>query len=82
MRSVGDVEDMVFGDRSDDRVQDVACPDSVVCLGFSVAFEQEIDGVQWPAFLQELAFGGHFNHVSGGRNVAEHSGMDNRVGRF
>ena len=57
MRSVGDVEEIVFGDRFGDRVQDVAWPDSVVCLGLSVAFEQEIDGVQWPAlFLQELTF--------------------------
>ena len=45
MRSVVDVEDMVFGDRFDDRVQKVAWPNSVVRLEFGVVFEQEIDGV-------------------------------------
>ena len=45
MRSVGDVEDTVFGDRFDDRVQGVALSDSVVRVGFSVALEQETDGV-------------------------------------
>ena len=45
MRSVGNVEDTVFGDRLDDKVQDVARSDSVVCVEFSVAFEQETDGV-------------------------------------
>ena len=56
----------MFGGRSNDRVQDVAWPDSVVCLEFSVALEQKIGGVQWAAFLQELTFGGHFNHALGG----------------
>ena len=32
---------IVLGDRSDDRVQDVAWPNSVVRREFSVAFEQE-----------------------------------------
>ena len=45
LRSVVDVEGIVFGDRFDNRVQDVARPDSVVCLKFCVAFEQEIDEV-------------------------------------
>ena len=46
---------MVFGNRFDDRVQEVAWPDSVVRLELlGVVFEQEIDGVQWPALLQEL----------------------------
>ena len=46
IRLVGDVEDMVFDDRFDNRVQDVAWPDSVMFLELSVVFEQEIDGVQ------------------------------------
>ena len=46
---------------------------------FGVVFEQEIDGVQWPALLQELTFGGIFNHALGGRNVAEHSELDHGV---
>ena len=32
---------------------------------FGVVFEQEIDGIQWPAFLQEPTFGGIFNHALG-----------------
>ena len=66
MISVGDVEDVMFGDRCDFSAQDVTCPHSAVCLKFSVAFEQEIDGVQWPASLQEQTFIGHFNHAKGG----------------
>ena len=90
MRSVGDVEGMVFGDKFNDRVQatticatsatlrtwcsatssttevqDVAWSDSVVRVAFSAALERETDGVSWPDFLQELAFGGHFNNVLG-----------------
>ena len=38
-----------------------------------MAFEQEIDGAEWPAFLQELTFGGHFNRAWRAREVAEHS---------
>ena len=58
---------MVFGDRFDDRVQEVAWPDSVVRLElFGAVFEQEIDGVQWPALLQELTFGSIVNHAMGG----------------
>ena len=38
----------------------------MVCVEFGVAFEQEIDGVQWPTFLQELTFAGVFNHAFGG----------------
>ena len=45
MRCVGDVEDMMCGNRCDDNVQDVAWFDLVVCVEFSVAFEQEADGV-------------------------------------
>ena len=45
LRSVGDVEDLVFGDRFDDKVQNVAWSDSVVCVEFSVAFKRETDGV-------------------------------------
>ena len=45
MRSVGDVENMVFGDRFNDRVQDVMWSDSVVCVVLSVALEQATDGV-------------------------------------
>ena len=49
------------------RVQEVAWPDSGVRLElFGVVFEREIDGVQWPALLQELNFGGIFNHAFGG----------------
>ena len=33
---------------------------------FGVVFEQEIDGIQWPALLQELTLGGIFNHALGG----------------
>ena len=55
---------MVFADRFADRVQQVAWPDSAVRLElFRVVFEQEIDGVQWPALLQELTFGDIFNHA-------------------
>ena len=45
MCSVDDVEDMVFGDRFNDRVQDIAWSDSVVRAALSVALEQETDGV-------------------------------------
>ena len=61
---------MVFGDRFDDRVQvlEVAWPDSVVRLElFGVVFEQEIDGAQWPALLQQLNFGGMINLALGER---------------
>ena len=51
------VEDMVFGERFDDRVQAVVWPGSVVCLDFGVCFEQEIHGVQWPVSLEHLALG-------------------------
>ena len=58
---------MVFGNRFDDRVQEVAWPDSVVRLELlGVVFEQEIDGVQWPSLLQEQTFGGISNHALGG----------------
>ena len=33
---------------------------------FGVVFEREIDGVQLPALLQELTFGGIFNRAFGG----------------
>ena len=33
---------------------------------FGVVFEREIDGVQWPALLQELTFGDIFNGAFGG----------------
>ena len=67
MRSVGDVGDMVFGDRFDDRVPDVAWPDSVVCLEFSMMpFEQEIDGAQWPAFFAEAHIWRSFQPCVGG----------------
>ena len=36
---------MVFGDRFNDRVQDVAWSDSVVRVAFRLALEQETDGV-------------------------------------
>ena len=35
----------MLGDRFYGRMQDVAWPDLVACLEFSVTFEQEIDGV-------------------------------------
>ena len=59
---------LVIDDRFDDRIQKVAWPDSVVRLElFGVVFEQkEFEGVQWLALLQELTFGGIFNHALGG----------------
>ena len=42
----------MFGDRFNGRMQDVAWRDLVVCLEFSAAFEQGIDGVQWPSFCK------------------------------
>ena len=66
MPALADVEEMVFSERFDDRVQAVAWPDSVVCLEFGDYFDQEIDGVQWPAHLEQLTFGGLFNQGLGG----------------
>ena len=56
---------MVFIDRFDEKVQDMAWCDSVVCLEFSVAFEDE----RWTVSSGRLFcrnspfFGGQFNHV-------------------
>ena len=38
----------------------------LVRLELGVVFQQEIDGVQWPALLEELAFGSLVNHALGG----------------
>ena len=74
-------ENCVYRENFDDSVQCVVCsvqcavcsvqvvarPDSVKCLEESVSyFDQEINGVQWPAFLQRTTFGNLFNQGSRG----------------
>ena len=59
----------MFGDNFHDRVQEVGLIRWYVwgfLELFGVVFEQEIDGVQWPALLRELTLGGIFNHALGG----------------
>lgn len=56
-RSFIGVDDMVFGGRFGDSVQVIAWSDSVACLEFVAYFIQDINGVQWPAFLQQSLVG-------------------------
>ena len=57
MRSVGDVEDMAFGERFNERVQNVTSPNSVVCMDLGVAFDKELEDVHWSAHLHKLSSG-------------------------
>ena len=55
----------MFGDRFNGRRQGVAWPGLVAYLEFSVAFEQEIDGVQWPALCRNSPLAAIINRALG-----------------
>ena len=67
------VEEMVFGENFDGIVQVVARPDPAECLEFVAYFDQEINRVQWPTFLQQLTVVSFFNQGLGGGSATEHS---------